>query len=233
MQMKSRSPEIAARNPYISAQREWDERFAFHAATAKRFFWLAIAGTMVGCVGLGFGIWSATQSEYVPYLVKVDDLGRAEALPQPRTIGEWPTNVVKRELQRFVERGRSIPADPAILERNLRRLYRFLPTDSQAFRVLSDTYRNEETNPIVRWDRETVFVDVTSVSFAGGTTWRVEWTETVKDRSTGEQVAEDRFVGVLVLGQQAVTGGEALEINPLGLMIDSIDIQRVRSHAGD
>ena len=78
-----------------------------------------------------------------------------------------------------------------------------------------------------------MFVDVTSVSFAGGTTWRVEWTETVKDRNTGEQIAEDRFVGVLVLGQQAVTGGEALEINPLGLMIDSIDIQRVRSHAGD
>ena len=192
--MNTRKSEIGIQNPYIAAQREWDERFAFHAANAQRFFWLAIAGTLVGAVGLGFGIWAASQSEYVPYIVKVDDLGRAESLPQPRTVGEWPTSVVKRELQRFVERGRSIPADPAILERNLRRLYRFLPTDSQAYRILSDTYQNEETNPIVRWIRETVFVHVTSVSFAGGKSWRVEWTETVNDRNTGEFLSEDRFV---------------------------------------
>ena len=231
--MSARNSEIGGHNPYLAAQREWDERFAFHATNAQRFFWLAIAGTLVGAVGLGFGIWAASQSEYVPYLVKVDDLGRAESLPQPRTIGEWPTNVVKRELQRFIERGRSIPADLAILERNLRRLYRFLPTDSQAYRVLSDTYQSEETNPVVRWDRETVFVHVTSVSFAGGKSWRVEWTETVNDRNSGEFLSEDRFVGVLVLGQQATIGREALEVNPLGLMIENIDIQRVRIHAGD
>lgn len=231
--MSARKSEIGGHNPYISAQREWDERFAFHATNAQRFFWLAIAGTLVGAVGLGFGIWAASQSEYVPYLVKVDDLGRAESLPQPRTIGEWPTNVMKRELQRFIERGRSIPADLAVLERNLRRLYGFLPTDSQAYRVLSDAYQSEETNPVVRWDRETVFVHVTSVSFAGGKSWRVEWTETVSDRNTGEFLSEDRFVGILVLGQQASAGREALVVNPLGLMIENIDIQRVRIHAGD
>ena len=194
---------------------------------------MAIAGTLVGAVGLGFGIWAASQSEYVPYLVKVDDLGRAESLPQPRTIGEWPTNVVKRELQRFVERSRSIPADPAILERNLRRLYRFLPAESQAYRVLSDVYQNEETNPIVRWDRETVFVHVTSVSFAGGKSWRAEWTETVNDRMTGEFLSEDRFVGVLVSGAASNGGTRSARDQPLGLMIENIDIQRVRTHEGD
>ena len=48
-------------NPYIAAQRECDERFAFHTATAQRFFWMGLAGLLVGGVGLGFGIWAASQ----------------------------------------------------------------------------------------------------------------------------------------------------------------------------
>ena len=175
--MSADTPKTAeAANPYIVAQREWDERFAFHAATAQRFFWMGLAGLLVGGVGLGFGIWAASQSEYVPYLVRVDDLGRAEALPQPATIEEWPTSVVKRELQTFVERARSIPADRAILERNLHRLYRFMPASSPAYHRLTEAYGAAETNPVARWDRETVAITVTSVTYAGGSSWRVEWT---------------------------------------------------------
>ena len=155
-------------NPWLTAQREWDERFAFHAATARRFFWFGLAALVMGATGLGFGIWAASQSEYVPYLVKVDDLGRAEALPQPATLDEWPTIVIKRELQTFIERARSIPADREILERNLHRLYRFLSTDSPAYRILTDFYQDAATNPIVRWAQETAVVTVTSVTYAGG-----------------------------------------------------------------
>lgn len=222
---------IPEANPYITAQREWDERFAFHAATAQRFFRIGLAGLFVGGVGLGFGIWAASRSEYVPYLVRVDDLGRTEALIQPETLEAWPATVIKRELQVFIERSRSIPADRAVLERNLWRLYRFMRTDSQAYRVLSETYQAEGTNPVVRWNQESVFVRVTAVSFAGGNSWRVEWSERTRARQTGETLSEDRYVGVLVLGPQAQVGREALEINPLGLMVENIDIQRVRTDA--
>ena len=230
--MAERETEIRDANPYLSAQREWDERFAFHAATARRFFLVGLAGLVMGAVGLGFGIWAASRSEYVPYLVRVDDLGRAEAIPQPATIDEWPAAVLKRELQKFVERARSIPADRAVLERNLRRLYRFVRTDSQAFRVLSDAHRAAATNPMIRWNRETVFVTVSSVTYAGGTSWRVEWVERVGSRLTGEAVSEDRYIGVLVLGPQARIGREELEINPLGVMVENVDIQRVSADAG-
>ncbi|MCY3875431.1 MAG: VirB8/TrbF family protein [Rhodobacteraceae bacterium] len=216
-------------NPYMVAQREWDERFAFHAATAQRFFRLGLAGMVMGAVGLGFGIWAASQSEYVPYLVKVDDLGRAEALAQPTTISEWPTAVVKRELQRFIERARSIPADRAVLERNLWRLYRFMRTDSPAFRILSEAFQANGTNPMIRWNQETVFVRVTSVSYSGGSSWRVEWSERTSARLTGENLSEKRYVGILVLGDPVSVSREALEANPLGLMVNHIDIQRVRT----
>ena len=218
-------------NPWITAQREWDERFAFHAATARRWFWFGLAGVLMGTTGLGFGIWAASQSEYVPYLVKVDDLGRAEALPQPATIDEWPTIVIKRELQTFIERARSIPTDREILERNLHRLYRFMATDSPAYRILTDLYQDAAVNPIARWARETVIVTVTSVTFAGGSTWRVEWDERVSARQTGEVLSEDRYVATLVLGAQATIDRQNLEINPLGLMVDNIDVQRVQDGA--
>ena len=222
--------DVGDRNPYLTAQREWDERFAFHAATAARMFRFGMAGLLVGAVGLGFGIWAASRSEYVPYLVKVDDLGRAEALAQPATLDEWPAAVIKRELQTFVERARSIPADREVLERNLHRLYRFMRTDSPAYRRLSDTFSAPATNPIVRWDAETVTVTVSSVTYAGGRSWRVEWAERTSTRETGDALATERFVATVVLGPQARVDSEALEINPLGLMIDNVDIQRV--HGG-
>ena len=215
-------------NPWLTAQREWDERFAFHAATARRFFWFGLAALVMGATGLGFGIWAASQSEYVPYLVKVDDLGRAEALPQPATLDEWPTIVIKRELQTFIERARSIPADREILERNLHRLYRFLSTDSPAYRILTDFYQNAATNPIVRWAQETAVVTVTSVTYAGGSSWRVEWAERVSARQTGEVLSTTRYIATLVVGDQAMVDRQTLEINPLGLMIDNIDVQRVQ-----
>ena len=56
--------------------------------------------------------------------------------------------------------------------------------------------------------------------------------ERVSARETGEILSEERYIAVLVLGPQASVGREELEANPLGLMIENIDIQKVRTDGG-
>ena len=79
---------------------------------------------------------------------------------------------------------------------------------------------------------ETVTITVTSVTYDGGSSWRVEWDERVNARETGEVLSEEHYIAVLVLGPQASVGREELEINPLGLMVENIDIQKVRTDSG-
>jgi type IV secretory pathway TrbF-like protein len=214
-------------NPYDAAQREWDERFAFHARNAKRWFIACISSFAFATIGIGFGIWASVKSEYVPYIVMVDDLGRAEKAPSPRTTSEWPDAVIKREVSDFVNLARSIPGDSVVLENNLRRMFYFLQSGDPADQKIRESGRNPETAPLVLAERITKEVDVATVNFIGGTSWLVEWRETTRQKSSGNVVQVARFKGTYILKRASKISPEIMNDNPLGVIIKDYDIQNL------
>jgi type IV secretion system protein TrbF len=69
-------------NPYLEARREWDERYADHVL-GKCNWQIAAGGLLLLSLILASSIaWFNNRSRDIPYVVEVDKLGFALAVPQ-------------------------------------------------------------------------------------------------------------------------------------------------------
>lgn len=212
-------------NPYIEAQREWDERFAFHAKQAK-IAMIAACALVAVCLALGAVIvWQSMHRQYIPYLVMVDDLGRAEVTNPPQVLRDWPEAVVLREVNDIVERLRSIPSDQTVLAADWRKLVLFTLPGTAGYQKLSERGQSKVLSPFILQEQITIEVDVRSVLYQGGSTWIAEWSETTRDRTSGTIIEVKRFQGSFQLSQLGNLQPEVLTINPLGIMLQDFDIR--------
>ena len=190
-----------------------------------RWFRLALVMTFIAAAAAGFGIWAAVRSEYIPYIVAVDDLGEVQPVQNIKVITSWPDAAVRRELADLVRDWRAITSDEVILRQHYRRLQYFLEQNSAADRKVREWAL--AAAPLKTAASTTVEVTVTSVNFAGGRTWLVEWSEARRNRATGQVDATSRWRGSFVLGQRRITDPAWLTWNPFGMIIEDIDARRL------
>ena len=116
-----------AANPYVEAWREWDERYA-DLVLGKRNWQIAAAGLLLLSLNLASGIvWLISRSRYIPYVVEVDKLGYALAVPQPLTPASVPdvsARMQRYEIAAFVRDARSVSSDPQVEHQILNSLRR-------------------------------------------------------------------------------------------------------------
>ena len=176
----------------------------------------AMAALLVAAVSVGFGVWAAVRTEYVPYLVMVDELNRPAAALAPREITEWPDQVVKQQLATFLRDWRSVSTDRTAMEGSLQRIQYFLEPNSAANRKVIAWARDPETSPFRLAETRTADVEVVAVNFLRGRSWLAEWTETRRNRGNGRIASVRRFQGTFVLGRRAVRDDSVLLQNPAG-----------------
>ncbi len=223
--MTAQSARTRKPDPYVMARRATEERQGALREDRDRWYRLALVMTLVACGAAGFGIWAAVRSEYVPFIVAVDDLGEVQPVQAPKVITGWPDAAVRRELAGLVRDWRAITSDEAILRQRYRRLQYFIEENSAADRKIKSWARQAE--PLKTAATTTVEVQVTSVNFAGGRTWLVEWREARRSRNTGHVEATSRWRGSFVLGQRRITDASYLNQNPFGMVLEDIDARRL------
>src|SRR5580704_16705844 len=114
--MKTVEPAVANAaaldNPYLSARREWNERYGDYIARARSWRWAAFAALAVSLV-LAIGVvWQAAQSKVVPYVVEVDKLGDAIAVARADRAAPADVHVIKARLAAWIVDVRSVSSDP-------------------------------------------------------------------------------------------------------------------------
>ena len=221
----ARGQDPAADRRATSAWRRTEERQGTLREDRDRWFRLAITMCLVAAGAAGFGIWAAVRSQYVPYIVAVDDLGRVQPVIAPKVISNWPDAAIRRELTDIVRDWRAITSDAVVLRQRYRRLQYFLEENSRADRKVREWAR--ETEPLKRAATATVDVAVTSVNFVGGRTWLVEWTETRRSRATGQVEGTSNWRGSFVLVRRRITDPAWLTHNPFGMIVEDIDARRL------
>ena len=214
--------------PEALARAAWEDRL--NSLEREREHWrlAAMAALLVAAVSVGFGVWAAVRTEYVPYLVMVDELNRPAAALAPREITEWPDQVVKQQLATFLRDWRSVSTDRTAMEGSLQRIQFFLEPNSAADRKVIAWARDPETNPFRLAETRTADVEVVAVNFLRGRSWLAEWTETRRNRGSGRIETVRRFQGTFVLGRRAVRDDAVLLHNPLGMIVEDFDIVGVQ-----
>ena len=158
-------------SPEDRARGAWEDRHGSLARERDRWRRAAMASLGLAAVAVGFGVWAAVSTEYVPYIVSVDALNRPAAALAPREVGDWPDAVVRHELAAFLRDWRSVSLDRAAMEGRFRRIQYFLERNSAADLKVIAWARDSDTNPFRIAETRTSDVDVVAVNQLGGRSW--------------------------------------------------------------
>src|SRR5579863_6690025 len=113
----------ALETPYLSARREWNERYGDYIARARSWRWAAFSALAVSLVLAVGVVWQGAQSKVVPYVVEVDKLGDAVAVARADRAASADVRVIKAQLAAWTVDVRSVSSDPLAQKAALSRSY--------------------------------------------------------------------------------------------------------------
>lgn len=202
-------------NPYIAARQEWNAMFG--DLVKAKYNWQRIA-FIVAIINLsltlGF-LWLASQSRYIPYVVKVDALGNsnfAGYLTHTLTISPLETNAF---IRRYITNTRAVIADPIAEKQALDFVY--ATSTENTTKILNDFY--QKNSPFKTAQQITIEVVVNAVLQKSDKTWQVSWTEIQRDLE-GRIVSQTHWEALLTVAQHKTNDANILNLNPLGLFVE-------------
>jgi type IV secretion system protein TrbF len=205
----------ALETPYLSARREWNERYGDYIARARSWRWAAFAALAVSLV-LAIGVVrQGAQSKVVPYVVEVDKLGDALAVARADRAAPADVRVIKAQLAAWIVDVRSVSSDPLAQKAALSRSYTMTAATATLF--LNDYYRQH--SPFSQ--NRTVAVGVDAVLPISKQTYQIQWSEDGRDLQ-GRNLATTHWLASVTIAFDPPTDERAVLSNPLGLYVTGI-----------
>jgi type IV secretory pathway TrbF-like protein len=212
---------------YRRGRAEWDERMG--DAIAREHSWkLGFFGLLgVLAVSTAGNVWQGAQSKSQVVHVLHDNLGSVISVSTTQGRGGEPSQAqFGAALKEWVANVRSVYTDAGALKRNITNAYKLIDGGSPAktgldefFLKVRPAFDYARTN-IVEIDQQAALPPPSDAGTVGPRTWRLEWRETIKDR-TGALVGNERWemnITWAYLPQR--TADEALN-NPNGIHISA------------
>lgn len=218
---KTDTPESHARpsssyNPYMSARREWDERYGDLITRARNWRIMALLCALSTAVATGGVIRLSTRTHIVPFVVAMDSLGRTVAAGPAEQATAADDRLKRATLFTWVEDLRTVTTDGIAQRKAIDRVYAHIASGAQAQAFISEFYRSAP--PQKRASTETVSVEVRSVLPTSDRTFEVEWAETTRDLY-GAVKAQDHWKAAFTIAVNPPQDERMARINPLGIYV--------------
>ena len=212
-------------NPYLSARKEYSDRYGSAVKDAARWRQISILMILLCLAFGGTMMWLASQNKVVPYIVQVDKQGYAVAIKSAREGSIADTRVVVAALGGFFVNFKTVVTDVASQRRMVNDVYSYLAKNSSAENSVSQYYK--EHNPFIATQdkREyTIQVEIRSIVRSGGDdkSWQVLWAEKKVDQGAIIERTEWRALVSVVVSP--VRELEEVLKNPLGIYITEINM---------
>lgn len=215
---RSKDEKTAPENPYFAGRREWNERYGSYIAQARTWRLVAFASMAISAVAVAGVVWQAGQSKVIPYVVQTNSFGDVVGTRRADVAQTTTAPQVKAQLRRWAIGARTIYVDRRAQESLLNDAYNSTFPDSPAWQALTGLHR--ESNPYERATIETVDIAVNSILPLTDQTWRVEWTETTRQRS-GKATGVKNWQATVTVVNVSPTTEQQLSINPLGIYVQT------------
>ena len=217
--VRTLNPEDPHSAVYLTARREWNERYGSYISQRDSWRLVALAAMGVAAIAVAGNVWQSSQSHVVPFVVEVNHLG--DALPIKRADVAAPANpaVIRAQLARFISDVRSIYIDVQAERALITNAYAMVDRGSAAYTFLNEYYAAND--PFTRAADETVYAHVESVLPLSANTWRVEWREDTTSRDGRPEFSKYWEATLMVSVNPPKTDAEVL-VNPTGLFVESM-----------
>lgn len=224
-------PEIAVvQTPYARARQEWDERFGDQIKSKNNWrlaAFLSMGTTffcVTGMVAIGF------RSNTVPYVVALDDVGRAIPVIPARQVAVKDVRLQEAVVARWITNLRTVVTDAVAERRLVDEVYAQTGQNSPASAAITEFY--SKNSPFDLLTRQTVDASVESIVQQSPKTYEVAWTETTRDIG-GSLIATHRYRAFISVVTQEVTDARQALVNPLGLYVTNLTWGEVVSTSAD
>ena len=215
---KKTKEQAPSNNPYINGKREWMERYGEFIKAKQKWQIIGIICIILAIISTMGVITLAQKSEFTPYIVEVDKLGRVNNVSMAKTDFKVQPIHIKAALASWIQDTRSVFTDPDAQRMGVEKSFSCLNKADPSYIYLSEF---SKTN----WQRsaeETVAVEIIGTPLPiTNKSWQIEWTETVKSRS-GELLRKEYWKGNFQIYFATPNTQKILLNNPLGIYIKTI-----------
>jgi type IV secretion system protein TrbF len=220
---------------WLTARHEFANAFG-DLARGKRN-WQIVAFWSLGLltVSVVAYIRLAGAAHVVPYVVEVDKLGQVAAAGDAEVMRTPESRLVASQLAGFVRAVRTVlPASPPQVQADImRRAYAFVDQGSFAAVMLNTYFADPLHDPRVLGQSLTRQVEVTSIlPVPSSPTWKIRWTETELPLMAGMLTRVTGWEGYLTVRLHAPTTADAVQANPLGVFVTSINWTQITNNDG-
>ena len=206
--------------PYQAAGQVWDERIGSPRVQAKNWRLMAFGCLTLALLMAGGLVWRSAQSIVTPYVVEVDNAGQVRAVGEAATPYRPNDAQTAHHIARFVTLVRSLSIDPIVVRQNWLDAYDYT-TDKGAV-VLNEYAR--VADPFSRIGKESVTVQISSVTRASDQSFNVRWTET--RFVNGALDRTERWNAVVSTVLQTPRTEQRVRKNPLGIYVNGLSWSR-------
>ena len=223
--MAKETQEQEQENPYLSARKEYGDRYGSSVKDAARWRQISFFTLMLSVAFGGMMMWMSSQNKVIPYIVQVDKQGYAVAIKSSEQGAVADTRVIVATLGGFFVNFKTVITDMSSQKRMVNDVYSYLAKGSAAETFVSHYY--QEHNPFVATqdrNRNTIQVEIRSIVRSGSNdkSWQVLWSEEKLEQGTIIERTDWRaIVSIAVSPVRELS--EVLQ-NPLGIFITDINM---------
>lgn len=220
---KAKTPEEGSEkgvNPYLDARQVWNDRTASLVSSRQTWQVIALLSFFFSLVALAGIIYISDQSKIVPYVVEVNKLGEPLAVSAVDKAAPVDPRVIRAAVASFITDARMVTADVALERAAVLRVYSMLSADDPATEKMNEWLNGSaKSNPFVRAQNEMVNTDILSVIPQTGSTWQVDWMETVRDRSGALTKDPFHMRALVTVYVVPPTTASQMQRNPMGIFV--------------
>jgi len=209
-------------DPYIKARQEHDE--ITHNINASKRNWQCMAFILglALVVSITSNIVTIKRAHIVPYIVQVDNVGRALATQEAKELPLDDERIIKAFVYQYVDMARSIISDPEALRKNLAQVYQESIKSVQV--NFFDPYYKENNPFDYAQNKGTRHIEPLVFLKEGENIYSVEWREI--ERNYDNQVLGETHYKALISVIQIPHANEDQyrenPFNPFGLYVTSL-----------
>jgi type IV secretory pathway TrbF-like protein len=209
-------------DPYIKARKEYDE--ITHNINASKRNWQTMAFVLGGAltVSIASNIFTINKAHVIPYIVQVDNLGRALATSEAKELTLNDERIIKAFVYQYIDMARSVISDPEALRKNLDLVYQDSIKSVQS--NFLDAYYKENNPFDYAQNKGTRHIELLVFLKEAQNTYSVEWRE-IERNYDNQVLGEAHYKALVSVIQIPHTDQEQYKenpLNPFGLYVTSL-----------
>ena len=209
-------------NPYLKNKEAISGVLASAERTTKGWRSVSLINAVATVIAVAGVVYIGSQSKIIPVAIEVNGEGTPTKIYKANAGAiENEDMVTRAALGSAINAVFGVSVDASLQKKRMARAVFFFAEREPGFQKVRDYFQDPETNPFRRAKKELVEIKLKNIIKLTPSTWQVEWTEIVRERS-GKLVEKNAMKGTASVKKGDEVTEQSLYVNPTAILITDL-----------